>query len=457
MKDWFKLQPHPFKLLLYLEWILLGLTTFKIFGLPFWLKPQLMNGADFLVQTEIKPIEAIEIASVLLLFGTLGLWLPTTRVGKWIYTLLSFALIAMLGSLQGWSLESISPLSIVMVLRGCLLFERRGRWLVAGLMWLVHPLTIAPILLVIWVLLHPAIRAQIKAEPIPGITYLPDGAVQLSYNFSAQSVEKFLNLAQNATLYLIAESFLSFGLIVLFVMLLVNSVVNEREGRRKLALAHAQLYEYSLQIEDRATLQERTRIAREVHDTLGHLLTAQSVVLENTALSIDRDPQSTRGFLDESKRLGKQARQELRQAISMLRADPLQGQTLTAAIETLVDEFSQISGIHPQLQIHLPISIPDRYQVAVYRILAEALTNIQKHSAATQVEIKLEIRSPAATSPVLELEINDNGLGFDPSQNQTGFGLQGMQERAESLGGRVQIHSETGCQIAVSLPLLGAQ
>jgi signal transduction histidine kinase len=456
MKDWFKLQPHPFKLLLYLEWILLGLTTFKIFGLPFWFKPQLMNGQDFLVQTEIKPIEAIEVASVLLLFGALGLRLPTTRVGKWIYTLLSFALIVTLGSLQGWGLDSISPLSIVMVMRGCLLFERRGRWLVAGLMWLVYPLTIAPFLLIIWVLLHPVIRAQLKAEPIPGITYLPNGAMQLSYNFSAQNVEKFLNLAQNATLYFIAESFLSFGLIVLFVMLLVNSVVNERKGRRKLALAYAQLYEYSLQIEDRATLQERTRIAREVHDTLGHLLTAQSVVLENTALSIDRDPQSTRGFLDESKRLGTQARQELRQAISMLRTDPLQGQTLTAAIETLVEEFSQISGIHPQIQIHLPIAIPDRYQVAVYRILAEALTNIQKHSAATQVEIELEIRSAVAASPVLELEINDNGRGFDPSQNQTGFGLQGMQERAESLGGRVQIHSESGCRIAVSLPLLGA-
>jgi signal transduction histidine kinase len=186
------------------------------------------------------------------------------------------------------------------------------------------------------------------------------------------------------------------------------------------------------------------------------LLTAQSVVLENASLSLPTAPQDAEPFLADSKRLGAEARQELRQAILMLRSDPLNGMSFETAIAHLCDEFSRMTQIQPILNIQLKKQIPERYQVVIYRIIEEALTNIQKHSEATQAWIQLEIQSKLNHSPILYLQIKDNGKGFNLQQNQTGFGLQGMRERVEGLGGQLTIDVESGCQITALFPLLGA-
>ncbi len=451
------LQPHPFRLLLRLEWILLGLSAFKLFGFPGWGRPVIWSEAGWYSTIAVKPLDVLWLATLLGTFGVIGLRSPTTRWAKWLYVAIAFSLLGAIAQRQGWGLESLSPLLIVMLLRSSLIFGRMCRWAIAGITWLVYPFTLAPFL-ALWVVLRLAIMEKGRGVTIPGLVFAPDGSAQLNLKFSFEQVQQFSDYLQNWILYLLFDSLLSFGLILIFVLLLVNSLVNEREGRRKLALAHEQLYQYSVQIEDQATLQERTRIAREIHDSLGHLLTAQSVVLENTALSLKTDPQEAKAFLNDSKRLGAEARRELRQAILMLRSDPLKGKPLGEAIAHLAAEFSHITGIDPTLELNLPIQFPDRYQVAVYRILEEALTNIQKHSEATQVSIKLEMQAEATdgATPTLWLQIADNGKGFSPDQNQTGFGLQGMQERAESLGGSLQIVAKSGCRVAVSLPLLGA-
>lgn len=455
--NWLKLQPHPFRLLLVLEWILLGLSAFKLFGFPGWGRPVFWSEGKWFSTIAVQPLQMLTFAALLAAFGVLGLRLPMARWSKWLYLAIQFALIGAIAYLQGWGLEAISPLLIVVLLRSSVMFERKGRWTITGLIWLIYPLTLAPFLLILWALLRFTPIHNWKAGRIPGMVILPDGGIKLNLSFSPEQVQQTSAFLQNAILYFLADSLLSFGLILIFVLLLVNSLVNERQGRRKLALAHEQLYQYSLQIEDQATLQERTRIAREIHDSLGHLLTAQSVVLENTALSLKTNPQEAKIFLDDSKRLGAEARQELRQAILMLRSDPLKGKLFAEAIANLTTKFSQISGIQPNLQIHLSMQIPDRYQVAVYRILEEALTNIQKHSAATQVNIKLEIQFQKNHSPIFYVQIEDNGKGFNLQQNQTGFGLQGMKERAESLGGELQIIAQSRCQITILLPLLGAK
>ena len=452
------LQPHPFRLLLYLEWILLGLSAFKLFGFPGWGRPVLWNNGELYSTIAIHTPQMIAIAFLLVIFGAMGLRLPTVQWGKLLYLAIAFSLLGAIAQLQGWGLESLSPLLIVVVLRSRILFQRVGRWTIAGLVWLVYPITIAPFLLVLWAMLRFVKVQDWKFEAITGLPPFPDGSIRLNLSFTPEQVQQFSTFVQNAILYFLSDSLLSFGLILIFVLLLVNSLMNERQGRRKLALAHAQLYQYSMQIEDQATLQERTRIAREIHDSLGHLLTAQSVVLENTALSLKTDLEEAQTFLDDSKRLGAEARQELRQAILMLRSDPLKGKPFEDAIAHLITEFSRITGIYPTLEMNLPIQFPDRYQVTIYRILEEALTNIQKHSEATQVKIKLEIQpeSTDRSTPILWVQISDNGIGFAPQQNQTGFGLQGMNERTESLGGSLQIVAESGCQITLLLPLLGA-
>lgn len=451
------LQPHPFRLLLNLEWILLGLSAFKIFGFPGWGRPVIWSDAGWFSTIAVKPLEVFWLIGLLTAFGGMGLRLPTVRWAKWVYLVISFTLLGAIAVSQGWGLDSLSPLLIVVLLRSSILFQQIGRWAIAGLVWLVYPFTIAPILLILWAMLR-FTKIRNWNTAIPGMSILPDGGVQLNLSFSPEQVQQFSTFLQNAILYFLSDSLLSFGLILIFVLLLVNSLVNERQGRRKLALAHEQLYQYSLQIEDQATLQERTRIAREIHDSLGHLLTAQSIVLENTALALKTVPQDAQAFLEDSKRLGAEARQELRQAILMLRSDPLRGKSFEEAIADLIAEFKHITSIKPTLQVNIPIQLPARYQVAVYRILEEALTNIQKHSEATQVNVKLEIQSETdySSTPIFCVQVVDNGKGFNLQQNRTGFGLQGMQERAESLGGQLQINAHSGCQITVLLPLLGA-
>ncbi|MEB3356832.1 MAG: sensor histidine kinase [Synechococcales bacterium] len=224
-------------------------------------------------------------------------------------------------------------------------------------------------------------------------------------------------------------------------------------------MANEQLYQYSLQIEDQATLQERTRIAREIHDSLGHLLTAQSIVLENAALALPAHLEEVEGFLNDSKSLGAAARTELRQAILMLRSDPLEGKSFEQAIADLITDFKHITTIQTHYRIELPKPIPNRLQVAAYRILQEALSNVQKHSGATQVNIHLAVQAETdgGKPPLLTMHVDDNGKGFDPYQNQTGFGLQGMKERAVSLGGQIQLLTQpgAGCQVQVTFPLLG--
>ncbi|MGG6270730.1 sensor histidine kinase [Leptolyngbya sp. AN03gr2] len=392
IKSRLHLQPHPFRLLLYLEWILLGLSTFKIFGFPAWLqpsvwdgksqawgKPAFFNGSDYFVQISVKPTDAVTILSLLLAFGIMGFGLPTAKVGKWIYTSIALCILGAIATIQGWGLESLSPLLLIVLLRSCLMFGKRDRWIMAGLMWCIYPITLSPFLL-IWALLHPEIRSRAEWDGYGFVTQLPNGGARINAEFSPEQVNRFFDYMQDFIVFFLADGLLSFGLILIFVLLLVNSVVNERNGRRKLAQAHEQLYQYSIQIEDQATLQERTRIARDIHDSLGHLLTTQNVLLQNAVLSLQANPTEAQTFLEQSRQISSDALRELRQSIRLLRSDPLEGRSLNDAIASLTQDFHRTTGLNPTIRIEAQTVLPTSIQIAMYRIIEEALTNIQKYS-----------------------------------------------------------------------------
>ena len=391
---------HSFRLMLYLEWILLGITLLG----------------------EIRPtrhgISATTLSlSILTLmgFGLMGLKLPTGKTrDKVLYTGLEFGLLFLAFLLD--SRPDFFPLvGLIIVIRSCLIFQQVGRLIVAGLVFIAFLVT----------LFVRSARHPPRHGPIP-----------------ESIASTILTLKLNAAV--------TFGLALLFILLLVNALLAERQSREKLLLANERLRQYALRIEDQATLQERNRIAREIHDALGHALTAQSIQLENAQLFLPPDAEKTASFLREAKQLGSRALQEVRRSISALRADPLQGQSLEVAIAKTVNEFHQTSGILPDYRIQLSQPIPPEIRTALYRIIQESLTNIYKHSAATQVSIHL-LESPNA----IQLQINDNGQGFNPERNTTGFGLQGMRERTAALGGRFFLVSQPGkgCQITVSIPL----
>ena len=198
-------------------------------------------------------------------------------------------------------------------------------------------------------------------------------------------------------------------------------------------------------------LQERNRIAREIHDSLGHSLTAQNIQLANALLYLRSNLDRAESFLAEAKKLSSHALQDVRHSVATLRADPLQGKILKVAIAELVKDLQY----RTEISFHYHNDIPDRLYKeitsTVYRIVQEALTNMIKHSEATEVKISLQL-----VVNYLEVQVKDNGTGFDPQENTTGFGIQGMRERTTALGGKFNLVSlpGKGCHVTATIPLV---
>lgn len=354
---------------------------------------------------------------IILMVGLMGLRIPKHGLlPKLLYTSLEFGLISLLLPLAGGMVGLFPLLYLVVAIRSCTMFQPRGRLLVAGLTFISFVLTIF-------------FRVSPLHDVKKGLPLGLDGITVVT-------------LKLNATL--------TFGLTLVFVLLLVNALLSERQSREKLTTANEQLRQYALRIENQATLQERNRIAREIHDSLGHLLTAQSIQLENALLFLPPEAAKTQSFLTEARQLGSSALQEVRQSVSTLRSDPLQGKSLELAIAHMVDRFQQTTGIMPEMITELRSPLSSDVSTAIYRILQEALTNIAKHAAATHVLLQLWEKADG-----IHLRVEDNGHGFNPDQNTTGFGLKGMRERSVVLGGQFTITSQpqTGCQIAAVIPL----
>jgi two-component system, sensor histidine kinase and response regulator len=202
-------------------------------------------------------------------------------------------------------------------------------------------------------------------------------------------------------------------------------------------------------IEELATLEERNRIAREIHDSLGHLLVGLNVQMETALALWDEQPDRALTFLTKAKQLGSEALAATRQSVADLRFDPLAGRSLEAGIAALATNFYETTAIRPTYQMQLDAPPSHRVSSVLYRIVQEGLTNVCKHAQATAVTIQLQ-----SSSTELSLVLQDNGQGFDPQANRSGFGLQGMQERITALGGNLAISSNpgSGCCIRVTLP-----
>lgn len=203
-------------------------------------------------------------------------------------------------------------------------------------------------------------------------------------------------------------------------------------------------------LEQLAALEERNRIARDIHDSLGHALVGLNMQIQSSLSLWEKHPQKAFEFLVEAKQLGSEALNAVRESVSAVRSDPLQGQLLEEAIARLVSEFHATTGLLPTCQIALTHPTSQSLNTVIYRIIQEGLTNICKYAAATDVHIQVQ-----STSTGVSLMIQDNGRGFCVHDQLTGFGLQGMKERAIAQRGQLTIISEPGqgCQIRADFPL----
>lgn len=241
------------------------------------------------------------------------------------------------------------------------------------------------------------------------------------------------------------------GLVSTFVLLLVNALLAERASRQQLTIAHHRLRQYALRIQDQAALQERNRIAREIHDAVGHSLTALRIQLENARLFSHSDTHKTENHLEVAQQLAAKALSEIRQSVSTLQSDPLQGKSLVTVLEQLCLDFQQHTKGKFVYTLDILGPLSKETSATVYRLLQEAMTNVARHSHADH--IKLQVKTE---SGYLWLILEDNGIGFDPAKNTAGFGLNNMKERTAAMGGHLQFVTAPGkgCQLKAQLPLV---
>jgi len=190
-----------------------------------------------------------------------------------------------------------------------------------------------------------------------------------------------------------------------------------------------------------ATLEERNRLARDLHDSVKQQIFAVGMQLGASRLLLKNDVAAAEVRLNEAQKLVGQAQQELTSLIRELRPMALEGKGLVVALRELATEWSQQTEVVANLSVEgtsqpLPLTVEE----ALFRVAQEALANVARHSKATLVQLILTI-----TEVSVKLAIIDNGQGFElGQQGRLGVGLLSMQERMKALGGNIQVESVIG-------------
>lgn len=230
-----------------------------------------------------------------------------------------------------------------------------------------------------------------------------------------------------------------------FVVLLLGIYAESRSDLRALRSAYAALDRLRLSEAARATLEERTRVARELHDGLAQDLWFAKLKHERLVPHV---PEEHRVLATEVTQALDNAIAEAKQAVATMRAGDDRDLPLEELISRAVEEFGGRSGVRADFNAaDLPASLPARTQVEVMRVLQEALTNVRKHADATVVRVNAELEDGTFV-----LRVVDNGRGFRPDETSgDGLGVQGMKERARLMGGELRVVSEPSGGTAVHL------
>jgi signal transduction histidine kinase len=198
-----------------------------------------------------------------------------------------------------------------------------------------------------------------------------------------------------------------------------------------------------------AAERERARWARELHDTVLQGMGARRLLL--TSVLKSGDPEGLKSAVEEGLRDVGRDIDELRRLITELRPATLDQLGLVAALEDLVERIRHSAGVELATDLRIDAAHLDpELETVVYRLVQEALTNVAKHAAASSAELRI-----CGEEGRLDVLVADDGRGFDPTREYSGFGLTGMRERVELAGGELRIESKpgAGARVMASLPL----
>jgi signal transduction histidine kinase len=231
---------------------------------------------------------------------------------------------------------------------------------------------------------------------------------------------------------------------ILFVSVFAQIRLNEQQARERaerlmveLEQANVRLAAYATQAEELAMTQERNRLAREIHDNLGHTLTIVNVQIEAAKVVMASDPDRASDALNKAQELAKTGLAGVRESVAALRESPVSNRSLGEAIALLVKE-SKSSGIVTEFEVTgKPQPLENKVALALYRAAQEGLTNVRRHARASRVDVLLDFQPGE-----VRLEVRDNGVGA--AKTTGGFGLLGIRERMQLLGGTLEIDTGVG-------------
>ncbi len=202
-----------------------------------------------------------------------------------------------------------------------------------------------------------------------------------------------------------------------------------------------------------AAVEERNRLARDLHDSAKQQAFAAAAQVSAARALLEQDPAAAENHIEEAERLIYELRQELTALIQELRPAALEDKGLAVAVKEYGALWSRQSGIKHEVRVSGERALPLVTEQTLFRILQEALANVSRHSKANNIEIGLDY-----TNGHIALAITDDGQGFEAQKKKVGIGLSSMRERAESLGGTLTVKSSPGkgTTVLCTIPLTTA-
>ena len=258
----------------------------------------------------------------------------------------------------------------------------------------------------------------------------------------------------NPTIWL----FFFMGLAAILLGIWVWAIIEQSTRRRQL-IEQLEAAQAKLAAAERreGVLEERQRLAREIHDTLAQGFTSIVLHLEAAEQALTGDPERLQKHLDLARSTARTSLDQARRVVQDLKPDVLEQQSLPGAIERTAARWREATGL--QLTTHItgnPLPLHPNIEVTLLRVTQEALNNVRKHAQATAVQLTLSYMDD-----VVILDVQDNGVGLDraePSSLSGGYGLQAMRERAAQSDGVVTIESDPGegTTVVLTIPLTGS-
>jgi signal transduction histidine kinase len=352
----------------------------------------------------------------------------------------------------------------------------KSMYLPIGIVWAAFGAVAAPILdpYINLINLHattndaPEILAQVVLWRQIILLLIP--LLVLSWQYAMRQVVLFcalttvLNIALLSRTTLLEEMIASSLLEIIFVQTIIFLLVGymivqlmnvQREQRQRLAEANARLAQYASTLEQLTISRERNRVARELHDVLAHTLSGVAVELEGLRAILRLDVERANALLNHALQAIREGLTETRRALKELRAKPLEDLGVALAVRALAESYAGRFDFGIELKIDPDLGDYEaEVQQCVYRIAQEALNNIADHAQAHHAQLVL-----TRDGEHLRLIIRDDGCGFDMSlgAEEYQYGLLGMRERSEMIGGCLAVESQVGKGTQISFSYGGNQ